>query len=291
MNKLSPVVGYQGGKRRLLPRLRPFFPIPKIKLYVEPFVGMGALYLDLRVNGYDGPSTLADENESVTTFWTYVHDKERSEELRNECRKLAELKPSVNLYREFLASDEANEAKRIAIFLWLTNFAYGNVPPWYREKEPGWKGKGTKLTSAEKWGKKFPWEDCCDRLDHICEFTVGKPCEILSNGIPLLLELSSEEGTYVYADPPYCGSHGYKGAASMEYTDYTEPVFKSGASNIVLSESRDLREKLPTGWCSDSDTVTARSSHKGGAIGKRNEWLYVFGDKPVVPDLFAGLTG
>ncbi len=288
IEKIRPVVGYKGGKRRLLPRLRPYFPVSKIGHYVEPFVGMGALYLDLRVQGYAGPATLADENLCVALFWKCVHDNAMASELQKQCDKLGEIAASVDLYRERLATDVADPIQRVAIFLWLTNIAYGNAPPWYIGDGQGWHGKGTKLTSAAKWGKKFPWEACCDRLRRVCSVTVQRPCKVLGDGIPLLGDSAlSESGTFIYADPPYYGSFGYRGKDMKEGVDYAQPVFQSNAPHIVLSETRDLRDQLPPGWLPDYGEVAARQSHSEGAIGLRNEWLYVLGQKPAVYNVFA----
>ena len=47
MNKLSPILKWAGGKRQLLPQIIPLIP-SDYKCYYEPFVGAGAVLLDLQ---------------------------------------------------------------------------------------------------------------------------------------------------------------------------------------------------------------------------------------------------
>lgn len=47
MNKLSPILKWAGGKRQLLPQIIPLIPT-NYKKYYEPFVGAGAVLLDLQ---------------------------------------------------------------------------------------------------------------------------------------------------------------------------------------------------------------------------------------------------
>ena len=43
---VRPILKWAGGKRQLLPELRPFYP-RRFNRYVEPFLGSGAVFLDL----------------------------------------------------------------------------------------------------------------------------------------------------------------------------------------------------------------------------------------------------
>lgn len=43
---IRPILKWAGGKRQLLPELRPFYP-PRFDRYFEPFLGSGAVFLDL----------------------------------------------------------------------------------------------------------------------------------------------------------------------------------------------------------------------------------------------------
>src|SRR4051812_47166516 len=43
---VRPILKWAGGKRQLLPELRPFYP-QQFNRYIEPFLGSGAVFLDL----------------------------------------------------------------------------------------------------------------------------------------------------------------------------------------------------------------------------------------------------
>lgn len=129
--KINPVVGYVGGKRRMLGRLRPFFDPREIVHYVEPFVGMGAVYLDLRARGFSGRATLADSNSCVRDFWTIVHGD--AAPLVDASKQLSHWPTTEEGFWAMMAEPCEDKAERTARFLWLTNFMYANLPPSYVE--------------------------------------------------------------------------------------------------------------------------------------------------------------
>jgi DNA adenine methylase len=72
---VRPILKWAGGKRQLLPRLRPFYPA-RFGRYVEPFVGSGAVFLDLHNTGLlDGVEVgLSDINADVIGCYRLVRD-------------------------------------------------------------------------------------------------------------------------------------------------------------------------------------------------------------------------
>ena len=62
----KPLLKWAGGKRQLLPRLRPFYP-STFNRYIEPFFGSGAVFFDLhaagRLRGHD--AVLIDSNADL----------------------------------------------------------------------------------------------------------------------------------------------------------------------------------------------------------------------------------
>jgi len=71
-----PILKWAGGKRQLLPEIRRFYP-PAFARYIEPFVGSGAVFLDLHNRGrLEGrPVTLADSNADVIGCYQAVRDR------------------------------------------------------------------------------------------------------------------------------------------------------------------------------------------------------------------------
>ncbi len=263
---MRPVVGYQGGKRRLLPRLRPHFPVPGVTHYIEPFVGMGANYLDLRSRGYDGPAVLADSNQQVADFWRMVHD-DRGPHLCAAAAALGEVPATTARYYSLLDERVGDRVELAARWLWLTNYAFGNAPAVYGAG--GWSRTGTKLTSAEKWGKTFPWGKCVDRLGAVVDLLREAPVVVVDDAAVAVA--FSTSASHVYADPPYAGQYTYAGTSGGGHV----AAVKRAYGYVVLSESPKAAPQLAANWRAEDGSVVARTSGGVGANGRRSESLYV----------------
>ncbi|MEZ5418839.1 MAG: Dam family site-specific DNA-(adenine-N6)-methyltransferase [Vicinamibacterales bacterium] len=70
-----PFLKWAGGKRQLLPVLRQYYPAA-IQRYLEPFMGSGAVFFDLRASGrLEGrPVLLSDENPDLVGCYFRVRD-------------------------------------------------------------------------------------------------------------------------------------------------------------------------------------------------------------------------
>ena len=73
---MRPLLKWAGGKRQLLPALRPHYPAT-FDRYVEPFLGSGAVFFDLFSAGLlEGKSVrLADSNADLIGCYTAVRDR------------------------------------------------------------------------------------------------------------------------------------------------------------------------------------------------------------------------
>lgn len=85
---IRPILKWAGGKRQLLPHLRRFVP-PGFERYFEPFLGSGALFLDLYASGAFGsrPALLSDNNADLIGCYAAV--ARNVEHVIRELRKLA----------------------------------------------------------------------------------------------------------------------------------------------------------------------------------------------------------
>src|SRR5262245_48572888 len=72
---VRPLLKWAGGKRQLLPELRPFYP-QSLERYFEPFLGSGAVFLDLYNAGLlDGRFVfLSDINADIIGCYRAVRD-------------------------------------------------------------------------------------------------------------------------------------------------------------------------------------------------------------------------
>ncbi len=73
---MKPFLKWAGGKRSLLPKLME--DLPEFEHYHEPFLGGGALFFELRKQGYDGLAHLSDFNQRlVDTFHAVQREPDR----------------------------------------------------------------------------------------------------------------------------------------------------------------------------------------------------------------------
>jgi DNA adenine methylase len=74
----GPVLKWAGGKRQLLPQLRPFFPA-RVERYHEPFFGSGAVFFDLCASGRLDPASahLSDDNADLIGAYLRLRDATR----------------------------------------------------------------------------------------------------------------------------------------------------------------------------------------------------------------------
>ena len=72
---IRPILKWAGGKRQLLPELRPFYP-RQFDRYVEPFLGSGAVFLDLFNQGllHGRKVAVSDINADVIGCYRAVRD-------------------------------------------------------------------------------------------------------------------------------------------------------------------------------------------------------------------------
>ena len=72
---VRPLLKWAGGKRQLLPELRPFYP-KAFRRYFEPFLGSGAVFLDLHNAGLldSREAWLSDINADIVGCYRAVRD-------------------------------------------------------------------------------------------------------------------------------------------------------------------------------------------------------------------------
>ena len=104
MEKVRPFVKWVGGKSKLIPQMEQYYPKElkenKIDIYIEPFVGGGAILIDI-LKKYNIKKTYAfDINKNLINCYNIIKDKVES--LVLELKKLE---------KEYLELDEENRKK------------------------------------------------------------------------------------------------------------------------------------------------------------------------------------
>lgn len=120
---ISPVVAWIGGKRKLAPKILPWIEAVDHGCYVEPFIGMGGMFLSRRMAPQ--VEVMNDRNREVFNFFRMVqiHYQPFVEYMRYRITSRAEF--------ERLAAEDPGtltEIQRAARFLFLQACAYGGKP-------------------------------------------------------------------------------------------------------------------------------------------------------------------
>lgn len=119
---LSPL-RYPGGKRKLAPLIHHLITVGKkdIKLFVEPFVGGGAIAVTFLENYKDTVIALADADPLVANFWRVTF----SDEASKLADKVATSKPSITLWKRVKNSkpDKPLDLAFKCLFLNRTSFS------------------------------------------------------------------------------------------------------------------------------------------------------------------------
>jgi DNA adenine methylase len=203
---MVPVIKYAGGKRKLLPHLRPFYCDLKGKLY-EPFVGGGAVLFDT-----NNEAVINDLNPHLISFYNQL--KINPLDLLTDA--LALEISEVNYYK-IRALAPTTDYDRAVRFLYLNKCAFNGV---WRENLKG------RMNIA--WNKKlkvgFPSPDQMIEASLRLQ-NVSITCQDFAEACA-----DANNGDFVYLDPPY----------STGFSEYTAEKFDDKS----LARLRDLCDRL-----------------------------------------------
>ena len=189
-NKLvSPVLKWVGGKRQLLPSIKPMLP-KRITSYCEPFVGGGAVLFDLQPK----KAIVNDINSDLILVYTVIRDNvealiELLETYPNEEGFYYELR---NIDREQEKYDKLSEIERAARVIFLNKTCYNGL---YRVNNAG--------EFNSPFGKyKNPNIVNAPVLRAVSAYFNSSEITFSTTDFELVLE-QVRRGTFVYLDPPY----------------------------------------------------------------------------------------
>jgi DNA adenine methylase len=225
MKPMRPVLKWAGGKRQLLPALRPFYPA-SFKRYIEPFVGSGAVFVDLHNRGVltGRDVRLSDINGDVIGCYRAIRDD--VEAVIAELRALQdghESRGRDHFYevrdgrfnprrREIHALEHPEDrytAEMAAMLIYLNRTGYNGL---FRVNR-----RGLFNVPAGRYAS----VRICD-ADNLRSLSaaLGQPGTALSvRGFEDALE-AAERGDFVYLDPPYAPV-----SRTADFTSYTAARF------------------------------------------------------------------
>lgn len=252
---MNPLLKYPGAKNRLAPWI--VSHIPPHKVYCEPFLGSGAVFLN-KEPSYN--EILNDLDDDIYNFFKIV--RENPEEL---CR-LIEATPYSRTEYSAAYMDEPvsylEQARRFAVKCWQ-GFGCGNTyKTGYR------RGIGdTSPNPAKAWAK----------LPEAIQFAARrlKNAQIEQVDALKLIKDMHGENTFIYIDPPYMkDTRKKKNQYNHEMTDeqhmkLLQIVKESDCKIMISAYENELYSEYLKGWRTEYKNTTSECSRK------RTEVIYM----------------
>ena len=231
--KPRPPVKWAGGKGGLIPQFEPLFPTKPWDLYVEPFVGGGAVFFHLLPRR----AVLIDNNEELINFYRVVRDN--LEELLVDLRKHENTAEYYYRIRA-LKPEELTPVERASRFLYLNKTGYNGL----------WRVNGKGQHNVPFGRYKNPKIVDEPNLRQVSRALAQ--AEIILGDFSLVLDYA-RPGTFVYLDPPY-----HPLSETARFTSYTREGFDENDQRRLADVFRQLDRMGCLVMLSNSDTPFIR---------------------------------
>lgn len=237
-----PFLKWAGGKRELLPEILKDLPKGRLDLYIEPFLGGGAVFCELARLGRIGRAILGDRNPELVDTWRAVQTQ--PEALHAAFGQWGTTEAE---YYEVRGLDPAalSPLDRAARVLYLNRRGFNGL---YRLNKSG--------------GFNVPYGRYATppRLDLDNLMAVHRALqgvELIQGDFDAVLA-RIEPGATVYCDPPY-----WPTSATANFNFYDGLVFGPAEQGRLAETFRGLAARGARGLLSNSDVLATRALYKG----------------------------
>ena len=211
---MSTLLKRQGNKTKIAKDIQRFFP--KFDIYIEPFLGAGGMFFNIKKPKY---SILNDLDDDVYNLFNLI--KNDAELFKSEFEKV----PLCHSLFDFWVKNEEETPLLKAIrFLYLSNFSlYGAMD--------------TFKIDARNNAKALTLKRINDTLLYLSDVTVScKDFEVFLKNIHFNSERDKRKA-FVYCDPPYLGTdNNYKSGFKPEQTKKLFQTLINFNSKFAVSE-------------------------------------------------------
>jgi DNA adenine methylase len=260
---VRPILKWAGGKRQLLPELRPFYP-RRFHRYFEPFLGSGAVFLDLHNAGLlgRGEVRLSDINADVIGCYRTVRDAPG--QVVSALRALEVSYRSGGAAHFYDVRDQAfNPARRAirdsadpsggytpslaAMLIFLNRTGYNGL---FRVN-----ARGEYNVPAGRYGN----PKICDEANlHAWSEALARPGVSLDVCTFDIALRDAGRGDFVYLDPPYAPL-----SPTARFTSYTAGGFDAGQQERLQRAVIRLADRRASVLLSNSAAPQIRSLYAG----------------------------
>ncbi len=241
----TPFLKWVGGKSRLLPQLRPLLPAGEWPGYIEPFLGGGAMFYDVRgAVGRNGRVVLSDVSGDL--MMTYLAVKDDLKALTEALWVHAKLH-SKDYYYEVRAQDPRDVVGRAARFIYLNKTCFNGL---YRVNSRG--------QFNVPMGK-YENPPILDRYLLAAASEALQGVSLTCGSYQRAIE-DAEPGEFIYMDPPYAP------VKADSFVSYTADKFGEDQQRELAARYRDLAERGCKVMLSNSDVPFIRELYQGFRI-------------------------
>lgn len=261
---------WAGGKRWLAPALAKFLREIEYAKYIEPFIGGGSVFFEVRPHC----ALLGDTNADLIA--TYSQIKRNHKMVENGLRNIPVNIENFNSIKSAYCADDLQRAIR---FIYLNRTCYNGL---YRTNKRG------------EFNVPFGGGDRnCESIlngGHLGLASKSlKNCKLICRDFEVSID-SAEEGDFIYCDPTYTVAHGGNG-----FVRYNEKVFSwsdqmrlrasvvravARGANVVVSNAdhSSLREL----YSPYKPIVVGRNSMMAAKVGRGHfsEYLFLLSSEP-----------
>lgn len=251
-----PFLKWAGGKRSLLDDLLGVLPKKRMAHYIEPFLGGGALFIELARQGRIGRATLADRNRELVETWCAVRD-----EPILVARAFDTWPQDPDSYYAVRALDPGtlDAWHRAARMLYLNRNGFNGL---YRLNQRG-------QFNVPYGSYKRPIYLDVENLVGVSKLLKG--VEVVTADFEDVLS-EAEAGDVVYCDPPY-----WPLSATSSFNAYDGSFFGPADQARLAASFKALGERRGYGVLSNSDTPETRKLYRG----RRTRVRTVFAPRPI----------
>jgi len=251
---IEPFVRWAGGKRWLAPKLAAEIESHKPRLYVEPFVGGGAVALAIQQTI---PKLLNDANPTLMDTWrclqksatTLIAELERvTREFPNTQKGYLDARSALN---SAILDPRPLWFRRAALFLYINARCFNGL----------WRTNSEGFFNVP-WGKlKKPSTIDVDEAAHL--FAWLRPVTLTTMDFHELFHGKKLPWmqTCIYADPPYHDT----------FTTYTKGDFDEDAQRTLAWDLQLLTKKGAKVWVTNNDTPLVRELYAWAQIEEIDE--------------------
>jgi DNA adenine methylase len=237
-----PFLKWAGGKRELLPEILNDLPEGRLDLYIEPFLGGGAVFCELARLGRIGRAVLGDRNPELVDTWRAVQSQ--PEALHAAFGQWGTSEAEYYAVRA-LAPAALSPLDRAARVLYLNRRGFNGL---YR------------LNRSGEFNVPFGRFATPPRLDLDNLLAVHRALqgvELVQGDFDAVLEHVAP-GATVYCDPPY-----WPASATSNFNFYDGCVFGPVEQRRLAETFRGLAGRGARGLLSNSDVPATRDLYAG----------------------------